>query len=308
MLPPVPRYDGLSSSPSPSTRIRYRVRPNEDHTCCDHSRPILRRRHSHNYHSRRIASFTSTLCGRLLVFLIFPVIYSWSSTTTSIPGVDAVPLDPPQLWNDNNAAVTPEENVDGSPSNIVVTKQQSLLRGDASSTAKRHPTNDMDFHDEDHDQDDKDRFILDYDQIDAQHRRKLVTILDRPQQQQRQTTLFGLRNVETVTWIVRVKNDESTTVISSQISSLRILSRLKTVFNGLVVKGITASTLQWLLARSDVLLIEEVRTIRRKYEIRATHDTSSPMLTSFRFLVVVLSFSSLQYMKCIYITMAVRDI
>ena len=283
MLPPVPRYDGLSSSSS--TRIRYRVRTNDDHICCDHSRPILRRRHSHNYHSRRIASFTSTLCGRLLVFLIFPVIYSWSSTTTSIPGVDAVPLDPPQLWNDN-AAVVAEENVDGSPSNIVVTKQQSLLRGDASSTAKRHPTNDMDFHDEDHDQDDKDRYILDYDQIDAQHRRKLVTILDRPQQQQRQTTLFGLRNVETVTWIVRVKNDESTTVISSQISSLRILSRLKTVFNGLVVKGITASTLQWLLARSDVLLIEEVRTIRRKYEIRATHDTLSPMLTSNRFLLL----------------------
>jgi hypothetical protein len=155
---------------------------------------------------------------------------------------------------------------------------QQVLRGYDHVTAKSEPQEDNEdefIEDDDDDNIDTERYILDYSQIDVQHSRKLVTIFDRPlsssqpqqqQQQQRQQSLFSSfvtsrrRNIADTTWIIQVNSTQTTDIIQSKIVPNKIIQRLNLVFNGLIVKGISRSTLTWLLRRSDVLLIEEVRS------------------------------------------------
>jgi hypothetical protein len=125
---------------------------------------------------------------------------------------------------------------------------------------------------EDDEDDDEERYILDYNHMDVQHyRRKLVTIFDGPTspqiqvQPQQETTLFSTflsrrRSIVNTTWIVRVNSNQTIDTILSKLVPQKVLYRLNLVFQGLIVKGITRSTLNWLLRRSDVLLIEEVCT------------------------------------------------
>lgn len=141
------------------------------------------------------------------------------------------------------------------------------LRGETTgrTTAAASSSNHDD--DDDNDEDDDERYILDYDQINVQHSRKLVTILDHPlppkQEQRQQKRLFTQfrRDISNITWIVRVDSDETTDLLLSKILPNKIVYRMKLVFNGFIVKGISRSTLTSLLRRSDVLLIEEVRDL-----------------------------------------------
>jgi hypothetical protein len=216
------------------------------------SRQILPRRH----HFQRTCF--SLILSSTVLFLSFLIILPVLLQTNT--SVDAIPLDlqPVNL-----------DDVDGIDPTVIRdrTHVKSSLRGDTTAvTASSDPTNnrrtdiDVDYKNDD---DDDERYILDYDQIDVQHSQKLVTRFDHPspQTQRQQKQLFSSfrRNITNITWIVRVDSDQTTNLLLSKIVPDKIVYRMNLVFNGFIVKGISRSTLTWLLRRTDVLLVEEVR-------------------------------------------------
>ena len=232
---------------------------------------------------RFVSNYVVVLLVIVVVVLLdqFHILPNNTSLLRSIR-VDAVPMDAP--YDPTKDAL--DEDVDvvvnrrtSDSTNIppslhrtpslrnAATTPVTLMRDEVTTSTMDHNVFPNEPGDDDHNNNDEDdeRYILDYSQIDVQHQRKLVTNFDRPpqrQDQQQQLKLLPLvfrRNISNVTWIIRVDNDQTTSLIASKFLTGHIVSRMSLVFNGLIVRDISRWTLTSLLRRSDVLLIEEVR-------------------------------------------------
>ena len=289
-------YD-LYSSSIPSRIHQHPRRMNDDPSCsCTVSRrhptsdqtrsytriSIMPRRRC-RCQRRFVSNYVVVLLVIVVVVLLdqFHILPNNTSLLRSIR-VDAVPMDAP--YDPTKDAL--DEDVDvvvnrrtSDSTNIppslhrtpslrsAATTPVTLMRDEVTTSTMDHNVFPNEPGDDDHNNNDEDdeRYILDYSQIDVQHQRKLVTIFDRPpqrQDQQQQLKLLPLvfrRNISNVTWIIRVDNDQTTSLIASKFLTGHIVSRMSLVFNGLIVRDISRWTLTSLLRRSDVLLIEEVR-------------------------------------------------